>query len=149
MPALPRHRLLIPLAITALLAAAAGVSLGLRIGKNPDQDLARDSLIGLQALLPLPPLDHPGFAQALQQLRHTRSQQLLMAYRHADPTQRRQIAQALGHANAQGWYSTADFSRLQATLACMEERPGQPLPQCLAQQLQPISEGHTATTTAP
>lgn len=149
MPVLTQRTLLATLTVTALLAGGIGLSLGMRLGKGPQHDLARDNLIAMQPLLQLPPTDDPGFTQALQQLQHSHSQQLLMSYRHADTAQRRQIAVALGRANAQGWYSTADFSRLQASLTCLEQHPEQPLPQCLAQQLQPADEASPVATAQP
>ena len=148
MPALPQRPLLATIAVTALLAGGTGLSVGLRLGKGPSHDLARDSLTAMQPLLQLPAANDAGFGPALQQLQHNHSQRLLMSYRHADTGQRQQITQALGRANALGWYTPEDFSRLQASLTCLEQRPEQPLPQCLAQQLQPAGEAsHVATAT--
>lgn len=149
MSPLPPRTLLATIAVTALLAGGTGLSVGLRLGKAPAHDLAGDSLTAIRPLLQLPPATDPGFVQALQQLQHSHSQHLLMAYRHADASQRQQITQALGRANALGWYSTEDFSRLQASLACIGERPEQPLPQCLAQQLQPADGASPVATAQP
>lgn len=149
MPALPQRSLLAIIAVTALLAGGTGLSVGLRLGKTPTHDLAADSLATMQPLLQLPPANDPGFGPALQQLQHKHSQHLLMTYRHANTAQRRQIALALGRANAQGWYTPEDFSRLQASLTCLEQRPEQPLPQCLAQQLQPADEASPVATAQP
>ena len=149
MPVLPQRTLLATLAVTALVAAGIGLSLGLRLGKAPDHDLARDGLQAMQPLLQLPAADDAGFAQALQQLQHSHSQHLLLSYRQADDTQRQQIVQALARANAQGWYSTADYALLQASLACLEEHAELPLPQCLSQRLQPSSDVGAVASSAP